>query len=94
MSELPKLSKRIAAPSHHLSESEQVLTVTGTPRTQSSNTTVQGSSVPNSYLMGASGSGGGIGIRIRIEEGKNFLKWRKREEISCFEVLDILFEEL
>ena len=35
-----------------------------------------------------------MGIRIRIEEGKNFLKWRKRKEISCFEVLDILFEEL
>jgi hypothetical protein len=52
MSELPKLPKRIAAPSHHLSESEQVLTVTGTPRTQSSNTTIQGTSLPNSYLIG------------------------------------------
>jgi hypothetical protein len=30
--------------------------------------------------MGASGSGGGMGIRIRIQEGKNFLKWRKRKK--------------
>jgi hypothetical protein len=68
--------------------------VTGTPRTQSSNTTIQGTSLPNSYLIGPVDPEGGMGIRIRIQEGKNFLKWRKREEISCFEVLDIHLEEL
>jgi hypothetical protein len=38
------------------------------------------------------GSGSVFGLRIRIQEGKNYLqKKKKSEEISCFEVLDVLF---
>jgi hypothetical protein len=38
-----------------------------------------------------SGSGFGIRMRIRIQEGKNYPQKWKKLDISCFEVLDVLF---
>jgi hypothetical protein len=51
------------------------------------------SSVPDPELDLSQVSGSGSGFGIRIQEGKNdpTTKIEKSEEISCFEVQDVLF---